>query len=481
MFGFGKQNNLVPLESDESKDEPQRTDAGSTEIASGYAATQSAQLSKQQAAVKFKKPDKYTGNRSLFDSGAAKRQAKLDAFKDGAVVIDPYTEKRLVPTKKEAKLRYKKNWQKHLAESDHAVPLEQGYNMAKDNPWLTVDDIKMVLNAPDNINVISREVNNAKRSGMNNEDLVKHLEAKGIVFSEQGKQALIRDGTKALDSIVRQYRQRSLTNAVTTGHVAGMQGAQASGETALTMSGIMNLVAVIKEEKTGEEAVTDTIKDAGKAAVTGYAMGGGLTVVSQTLSSSKTKFITDLAKSNIPGKVITVVMTIGDTLKRYANGEITTQECMIELGERGLNTITTGYAMAAGQALIPIPILGAAIGALVGSALTSSYYHNLINALQAKELEHKERMRIIAECNKAAEQARAFRAELESYLESYFKDYRDCFDEALSVMQFSFQVEDADGMITGANLITRKLGGPVYYESVDEFKDFLDSGTTDIF
>jgi hypothetical protein len=134
-----------------------------------------------------------------------------------------------------------------------------------------------------------------------------------------------------------------------------------------------------------------------------------------------------------------------------------------------------GYSMAIGQALIPIPIVGSAIGALVGSALTSSYYNNLINTLQTKELEHQERMRIIEECHAAAEQTKAFRAELEGYLQAYFKDYRECFDTAISCMQFAYQTGDADGVIAAANKITQKLGGQVQYETVDEFKRFLDS------
>ena len=55
------------------------------------------------------------------------------------------------------------------------------------------------------------------------------------------------------------------------------------------MSGIMNIVSVLKGEKSGEDAVVDTIKDGGKAAVTGYAMGGGMTVVSQALSYSSSE------------------------------------------------------------------------------------------------------------------------------------------------------------------------------------------------
>ena len=35
-------------------------------------------------------------------------------------------------------------------------------------------------------------------------------------------------------------------------------------------------------------------------------------------------------------------------------------------------------------------------------------------------------------------------------------------------------------MILGANKITKKLGGKVNYESVEEFKDFLNTDSIDI-
>lgn len=136
---------------------------------------------------------------------------------------------------------------------------------------------------------------------------------------------------------------------------------------------------------------------------------------------------------------------------------------------------TIGYSMSVGQALIPIPIVGGAVGALVGSMLTSGLYNNLINDLKTKQLEHEERIRIIAECNAAVEQTRKFREELEGYLQSYLKDYRECFDAALSSVKLAWQMGDADGMIAGANDITRKLGGKVQYETTEEFKDFFDS------
>lgn len=377
---------------------------------------------------------------------------------------------------------YGDKWTEHLAESDHIKPLEQIYNDTKGNVWNTTDDIKSAANSSDNISVVSRKVNNSKRSRTNkdyvNDD--EYLNQKGVKLIKKGKEQAIRAGELAEKSINRNLKNSSLSNMVKTGHEAGKAGAQNVGVTTLTMSGIINMVSVVKGEKSGYEAIADTIKDGGKSAVTGYAMSGGLTVASHSFTNSSSQFIQGLAKSNVPGKVITAVVVTGDTLKKWGNGEITTQECLIELGDKGLNIATMGYSMAVGQTLIPIPIVGGAIGAMVGSMLTSTYYNNLINTLQTRQLEHEERMRIIEECHVAAEQTKAFRMEIETYLESYFQEYRECFDTALSSMRFAFQAGDADEMIAGANEITRKLRGQVHYETVEEFKQFLDDDSIDI-
>ena len=143
-----------------------------------------------------------------------------------------------------------------------------------------------------------------------------------------------------------------------------MQGAANAGLMTATMSGVLNIVSVLKGEKSAEDALKDTAVDTGKAAATGYVLTGGLTTISHTLSNSSSKFIQALSKSNVPGYVITAVIVTGNTLKKYANGEISTEECIIELGEKGISFATAGASMAVGQALIPIPVVGAAIGCL---------------------------------------------------------------------------------------------------------------------
>ena len=478
MFDFLKKKKktteiVVVEQQDEDRDD-------SIKIGAGFAATESARTSIRAAAQKFAKPTKY--DRSVLDDGAAKRNIKIDAFKSGGTVKDPYTGDVLTLTKAEARMKYGDDWTRHLAEADHKISLEHRYDETKNNPWLTNDDIKASSNSSDNLEVVSRKFNNAKRSRSSDKFVTddEYLEKTGVKLSKDGKQKAIQSEKTAQKVLKKQDFKDSVRNITQTGHNAGMVAAKNSGTMGLAMSGIMNMTAVIKGEKSAEDAIADTVVDTGKAAATGYVMGGGLTTISHTLSGSSSKFLRALSESNVPGKVITAVVLTGDTLKRYGNGEITTQQCLIELGEKGLNFATTGYSMAVGQALIPIPVVGATVGALVGSMLTSNYYNQLIITLQTRELEHQERLRIIDECERAAQEARAFRAEMEAYLASYFNNYQDCFDDALIIINESFRTGDADGIISGANKITRKLGGKVNYNNMDEFRNFLFDDSMDI-
>lgn len=468
MFSFFKKkidkstnNGNDSLKEDKNKD--------SIKIASGFAVAESARQSTEKAAAYYAKPESYTGNRHMYDSGIAKKNAKTELFNSGKDVIDPYTGKKLVLTKKEAKAHYGSNWQDHLAEADHIKPLEQIHSENKNNVWVTNDNIRDAANSKENMVVTSRKVNNSKRSRTNKEYVEdkEYLKEKGVKLSKSRKEAAIRDGENANKSTKRKLRKNAIENIKETGHQAGQAGAINGGVTTATMSGIMNLVDVIEGKKDVGEAITDTAIASGKAAVSGYVRGGGLTIVSHSLSNSSSKFIQALTKSNVPGKVITAVMATGDTLKKYGNGEISTEECLIQLGEKSINFATTGYAMTVGQTLIPIPI--------VGSVLTSNYSNQLINELKRKELEHQERERIIRECEIATQQAIEFREKLERYLENYFSDYKDCFNEALCEIKYSLQLGDTEGVVFGANKITKKLGGSVQYETFEEFEDFMNS------
>ena len=332
-------------------------------IGTGKSITESVSKSTKIAKDKFYKPEKY--DRKLLDDGHAKEMTKKKAFSENGDVKDPYTNKDLSLTKSEAKRLYGEDWKKHLAEADHKVPLKKRHEQTKNNPWLTSKDIKKSSNSSDNMETVSREYNNSKRSRSNTEFVndKEYLKKTGVELSDEGKHKAIESESNARKALQMQDIKDSAKNIFETGNEAGIGGMRDSAIVVSTVSGIQNIVSIIKGEKTAKEAIVDTAKDTGKAAATGYGFSSALTVISHTLSYSSSSFIRALVESNVPGHVITAVMVAGDTVKQYAEGKISTKQCMNKLQEKASVFAggTVGGAIG-GQILIPIPIVGAAVG-----------------------------------------------------------------------------------------------------------------------
>lgn len=438
-------------------------------IGTGKSITDSVSKATKTAKDKFYKPEKY--DRKLLDDGHAKEMTKKKAFSENGDVKDPYTNKDLSLTKSEAKRLYGEDWKKHLAEADHKVPLKKRYEQTKNNPWLTSKDIKESSNSSDNMETVSREFNNSKRSRSNTEFVndKEYLKKTGVELSDEGKHKAIESESNARKALQMQDIKDSAKNIFETGNEAGIGGMRDSAIVVSTVSGIQNIVSIIKGEKTAKEAIVDTAKDTGKAAATGYGFSSALTVISHTLSYSSSSFIRALAESNVPGHVITAVMVTGDTVKQYAEGKISTKQCMNKLQEKASVFAggTVGGAIG-GQILVPIPIVGAAVGSLVGSVLSSYTYNKVSEMLEKNNIDKgaltagaaasilvpvpgvsqfigkkvydaitdgkEKKEKLLAEKEKALEQTKNYRNELKSYLSTYFKDYPNCFNEAFEMI-----------------------------------------------
>lgn len=471
MFNFFRRKD----ETDKEKEEKERNES----IASNISMFNSVETSIKEAEQKFKKPQIY--DRKLIDDGKAKKNIKLDTFKEEVEVLDKYTGKKLVLTKEEAKIKYGKNWTEHLAEADHVVSLQERYRQTFKNPWLTNKNIKKSSNSKDNLEVVSRKFNNAKRSKSNKEFVedAEYLKKVEIDISEEAKNKAIKNENKSQKAMKIQDLKDSSKNILETGMSAGKSAAKDAGITGVTVSGIYNITAVLKGDKDVNEALIDTAKAGGNAAVKASVIASSTTTISHsvtyTLSNSSSKFLKILADKNVPYNVITSIIATGDIIKDYSEGKISTQECILRIGEKRINYVTTGYSMALGQSLIPIPIVGAAVGAFVGSSLIGEYTNQIIKQLQQKELEQKERERLIEEYKLLEKQYRKYRQELESYTQQYFEECREYFNIAIEEIKTSMIENNPGGIVEGTNKITKKLGGKVQYETFNEFEKFMKS------
>lgn len=439
----------------------------------------SAEESIKEVEQKFKKSQKY--DRKAIDDGNAKKNIKLEKFNGEDDVFDQYTGEKLVLTKEEAKMMYGKDWDKHVGEADHKVPLQKVHEQTRKKSWLTKEDQKKIANSKDNLEVVSRKFNNAKRNKSNKEFLEnkEYLKKVGIDISEEAKDMAIKNSNKAERLIKIKTLKYSGKNIIETSMSAGGRAAKDAGITGTTLAGISNIVAVLKGEKEVEDAIIDTAKDGGKSAINGYIRGSSTTVLTHSLGdpfkNSSSKFLNTLADKNVPYSVITSIMATGDIIKDYSEGKISTQECILRIGEKRINYAATGYSMALGQSLIPIPVVGAAIGAFVGSSLISGCTNQIMKQLQQKGLEQKERERLIEEYKRLEKQYREYRQELEAYTEQYFRECREYFNTAVGEIKTSMIENNPEGIVAGANKITKKLGGKVQYETFEEFESFMKS------
>ena len=87
-MGFYKKRNKDSGKIIVYENETNDKDKHFSEIGTSLSISQSVQNSVQQAATTFAKPETYTGNRNLYDSGTAKQNAKTNLFKDGNIVTD---------------------------------------------------------------------------------------------------------------------------------------------------------------------------------------------------------------------------------------------------------------------------------------------------------------------------------------------------------------------------------------------------------
>jgi hypothetical protein len=185
----------------------------------------------------------------------------------------------------------------------------------------------------------------------------------------------------------------------------------------------------------------------------------------------------------------------GKTLTKFAKGEIDGTECLIELGEKGSGMVagTAGGAIGAaaataafgkslsvvfgsiGTVAIPIPIIGTMIGSMVGYALSSVFYGQLVGSLQEAKIAREERIRIEAECEEAKKMIRKYRAQMEKQVSLYFSDHMEVFHTAFDSIKSLLQVGDIDDYIAGTNAITKKLGGKPQFNTMNEFEALMQS------
>lgn len=263
-----------------------------------------------------------------------------------------------------------------------------------------------------------------------------------------------------------------------TSHRAGIAGAKMGAVVGLSISVFQNGLAVYRGDSEADayELTLAVLTDTGKAAAMGYGGAFAGSAIKGTLQQSSSAGMRAVAKTNLPALVVSTCVSLSGSIKRYVQGEISEADLLTEVGEKGAGMLSSSMMAAVGQLAIPIPVVGAVIGGMVGATLSSFFYQSALDAARGAQVSREvlERTRAI----EGAARARMAqeRAALQQFIDQELPQLRQETQQLLAVLDA--KTGSSDDFAAGINRYAELLGVKLAFNTQSEFNAFIASGQT---
>lgn len=250
--------------------------------------------------------------------------------------------------------------------------------------------------------------------------------------------------------------------------VTAKEAAQAGAIMGGAMSTIKNSVELYRGEISTEEMVGNVVVDTAKAGIRSGATGGlgaGIRVTAEKAG------INALAKSNVATAVAAGVIDIGVTVYNLGRGEISSEEAMEQIGQKGFSTMSSIYAGAtAGLVFGPAGVL---VGSMAGYLAASNVYQTCMEIIKNGKLQEEEARRIIALCEAASAEMRRQRVEFEINMEAKLQLNKRNFDTFLSQIDRGLFEMDHKKCLNGVVAFADYLGHELKLAKFEDFDQYM--------
>lgn len=399
--------------------------------------------------------------RKNYDSQSAHKAFHDSQFGDKKVITGPNGE-ILHRSQAAAKSKYgDKRASYHQAQADHIDPINNVYERWKDNPFLTDEDIKEVVNRMKNFQESSRHDNASKKAtsefqeGIQSRDIGKAV--KGIKTQVETDVQLTGRAAQNAAKAVSEIAKSKSGEALKTGRDAAL--------VALTVSGLHNLAALSSGEKDLETAVKDVAIDTASSFVSGTGLRMTQEIVAGVANIVGADHVTNFVANGIPVAEIAAAAMTARCVVQYLNGEITEEDCAAQI-------LISGAGILAYQ-------LGAAIGgpagAVVASVITAQITNTILEYRQEKKIQQARDAEISRVLSHAMREISHQRDLLEDYVKKELDRWDDTVNTGFDTILQSAVDQNADGVARGLNIILALFNTQVLYPSLEKFDcDFYD-------
>ncbi|MBH0296297.1 hypothetical protein I6945_04335 [Helicobacter pylori] len=258
-------------------------------------------------------------------------------------------------------------------------------------------------------------------------------------------------------------------------HQAGMNAMQTGALIGGGVSLVTNVYECVANGKDPIKAIKHTAIATLKGGVLSYGSAFASSSLGGWMQSSANKIIQSLGKGSVPAMIMGTCAANVTILGRYFSGKIDKTELLKQLGKANATLVSSGAMAVAGQALIPIPVVGALIGGFVGAALSETFFNAFLKAREEAKLACQRRIEIERECREIIKLLEIYQNQFKEVFEQYFHETTKFFNQSFNELCRASYTGDADLSIGVNNKIQERLGQKPLFDNKQEGWELITS------
>ncbi|GAA7031518.1 hypothetical protein HpCHC93_08190 [Helicobacter pylori] len=251
-------------------------------------------------------------------------------------------------------------------------------------------------------------------------------------------------------------------------HQAGMNAAQTGALIGGGVSLITNVYECVANGKDPMKALKHTLVATAKGGALSYGSAFASSSLGGLMQSSANKVIQSLGKGSVPAMFVGACVANATILGRYLSGKIDKTELLKQLVKANATLVSSGAMAVAGQALIPIPVVGALVGGFVGAILSETFFNAFLKAREEAKLARQRRIEIEKECREFIKLLEIYQNQFKEVFERYFHETTKFFNQSFNELERASYAGDADLAIGVNNKIQERLGQKALFDNKQE-------------
>ncbi len=193
------------------------------------------------------------------------------------------------------------------------------------------------------------------------------------------------------------------------------------------------------------------------------------------MQSSTNKVIQSLGKGSVSAMIVGAGVVNCKVLIDYFRGKINESELLKQLVKANTTLISGGAMAVAGQALIPIPVVGMLVGGFVGAILSETCFNAFLKAREEAKLACQRRIEIEKECREFIKLLEIYQNQFKEVFERYFHETTRFFNQSSDELERALYAGDGDLAIAVNNKSREWLGQKALFDNKQEGWELITS------